>query len=333
MHNLDVLFYSENINMKYLTGLLLLLLMQAVSATECRLNGGAWVDPEVHGFNAYVDLVPSLAAGKVFLDDYTFECRHGLPTYFPYEPVELIQTDSDTAVMLYPQPGYFPEGGLNVTGTYYPTPVRGGILLSMQRKEPLVNVLGRPYLNITRAPGRYLQIPSGARIATVRLRVSTYLSGSLIKFFATFVNVYARHSLNLNPSTCTINNNAPIDVDFGSVDPLAVGESPISAPNSKTFVLIYSCPDAGISSPIDITLKGAASSFNSSGLAMSNPNLATVVYRTSTSVAVPIGSSFRGSITNSSGRDSVTFALIRKPGSLPAAGPFTGSATLVMSVP
>lgn len=316
--------------MKYLTGLLFLLLIQTVSATECRLNGGTWVNPEVKGFNAYVDLVPNLAAGKVFLDGYTFECRHGLPS--AVNPSEQIVTDPN-AVVLHSQPGYFPEGGLNVAGTYYPTPVRAGILLSMQRNEPLMSVLGRPYLNIVRAPGQYIKIPSGALIATVNLRVRTYMGGSLIKFFPAFVNVYARNSLNLNPLTCTINNNAPINVDFGSVDPLAVGESPLAAPNSKTFVLIYSCPDAGISSPIDITLKGMTSSFNSSGLAMSNPDLATVMYRASTLVVVPPGGSFTGTINNSSGRDSVTFALIRKPGSLPAAGPFTGSATLVMSVP
>ena len=316
--------------MRYLTGLLFLLLMQTVSATECRLNGGAWVDPQVKGFNTYVDLVPNLAAGKVFLDGYTLECRHGLPS--PVNPSEQILTDPN-AVVLYSQPGYFPEGGLDVTGTYYPTPVRAGILLSIQRNEPLMSVLGRPYLNIVRAPGQYIKIPTGALIATVNLRVRTYVGSSLVKHFSTFLNVYASNSLNLNPSTCTINNNAPIDVDFGSVDSLAVGGSPTSAPNSKTFVLRYSCPDAGISSPIDITLKGATSSFNSSGLAMSNPDLTTVVYRTSTFVVVPPGGSFRGAITNSSGRDSVTFALIRKPGSLPAAGPFTGSATLVMSVP
>ena len=318
--------------MKYLMGLLFLLLMQAVSATECRLNGGNWVNPERHGFNAYVNLVPNLAAAKVFLDGYTFECRHGLQTTFPFDPYEQVLTDPDT-MMLYPQPGYFAEGGLNVTGTYYPTPVRAGIVLSVQRNEPLVSVLGRPYLNIVRAPGRYVRISSGALVATVRLRVRTYLNGSTLRNFVTFVNVYARHSLNLNPSTCAINNNAPINVDFGSVDPLAVGTNPLATPNNKNFVLIYSCPDAGISSPIKITLMGSASSFFSGGLVMSNPDLATVMYRTSTRALVPPGGSFAGTITNSSGRDGVTFALIRKPGSLPAAGPFTGSATLIMGLP
>ena len=316
--------------MKYLMGLLFLLLMQAVSATECRLNGGNWVNPERHGFNAYVNLVPNLAAAKVFLDGYTFECRHGLQTTFPFDPYEQVLTDPDT-MMLYPQPGYFAEGGLNVTGTYYPTPVRAGIVLSVQRNEPLVSVLGRPYLNIVRAPGRYVRISSGALVATVRLRVRTYLNGSTLRNFVTFVNVYARHSLNLNPSTCTINNNNPIDVDFGSVDPVAVGETPLGSPNTRAVTLNYTCPDPGIYSPINVTFRGTASSFNSSALATSNANLATALLRSN--VVVPTGGSFRGTISNSSGRDTVVFSLIRKPGSFPAAGPFTGSATLLMSVP
>ena len=315
--------------MRYLTGLIFLLLMQTVSATECRLNGGTWVDPQVKGFNAYVDIVPSLAAGKVFLDGYTFECRHGLPS--PFNPSEQILTDPN-AVVLYSQPGYFPEGGLNVTGTYYPIPVRAGIVLSVQRNEPLVSVLGRPYLNIVRAPGQYIKIPSGALIATVNLRVRTYVGSSLAKHFPTFLNVYARNSLNLNPSTCTMNNNRPVDVDFGSVDPLAVGgDIPAGTPYRRSVALNYSCPDLGINSPIDIKLVGTASSFNSSALATTNPDLAAGMHRLSALVAP--GGSFRTSISNSSGSDTVLFTLFRKPGSFPAAGPFTGSATLVMSVP
>ena len=257
------------------------------------------------------------------------DCRHGMPTFPPFSSIQYTQTNLN-AVRLEPRYSSY-GGGLNVEGVNYPIPVRLGILLAVQRLESYVSVSGRPYLNIPTAPGQYVNIRSGDKIATVELYMTMYNSSTLVREYTTFVNVFARNSLNLSPSTCTINNNNPIDVNFGSVDPVAVGETPLASPNLRTVTLNYSCPDAGIYSPINVTFRGTASSFNSSALATSNANLATALLRNN--VVVPPGGSFRGTISNSSGRDTVVFSLIRKTGSFPAAGPFTGSATLVMSVP
>ena len=317
--------------MKYLTGLMLLLLIQIASATECRVNGGNWFDAETRGFNVYVNVKANLSLGKIVLDGYTMDCRHGLPTYWPYNSSQTIVTYPD-AVRLLPQYSHL-NGGLSTGGgVYHPIPVRAGIVLSVQGAEPQVSVAGRPYLNITTTPGKYIDIKSGTMIAVLHLSFRSYSFGSLVKEFTTLVNVFARNSLNMSPSTCTINNNNPINVDFGSVDPLAVGgDIPAGTPYKRSVVLNYSCPDLGISSPIDIKLAGTASSFNSSALVTTNPNLAAGMHRLSALVAP--GGSFRTSISNSSGSDTVLFTLFRKPGSLPAAGPFTASATLVMSVP
>ena len=83
--------------------------------------------------------------------------------------------------------------------------------------------------------------------------------------------------------------------------------------------------------PITIGLRGTAASFNSGVLAMSNTNLGTGLIRAG--VLVRPGQSFTTNLSNSSGRDTVTFALIRKAGTTPAVGAFSGSATLVMGVP
>ena len=224
------------------------------------------------------------------------------------------------------------SGGLvTLAHLFYPTPVLAGHILGIQVREPYIRVIGGPYIDFPETPGNYINIRSGSLIAVVsiRIRINTFFGNS---DFGTFVNVYARNSLNLSPSTCTINDNNPIEVDFGSVDPMAPGgDSPLGTPYTKSVTLNYSCPDPGIDSPIDIKLVGTASSFNPSTLATSNPNLATAMIRLSS--LVPPGGSFRTSVTNSSGSDTVQFTLIRKAGSLPAAGSFTGSGTLVMSVP
>jgi minor fimbrial subunit len=49
--------------------------------------------------------------------------------------------------------------------------------------------------------------------------------------------------------------------------------------------------------------------------------------------AVQVGGAFRTNINNSTGGDDVTFALVRRAGSLPTTGAVTGSGVLVMGVP
>lgn len=313
--------------MRWLTGLFFLMLVQAVSATECRVNGGAWYNADTTLFGAYVSVAADLATDKVSLADYTLECHSGNVLYN-----ETMSTAQD-AVMLYPGYGHL-AGGLRVNQDY-PIPVPGGIVLSVQNNyEPPVTVRGEPYLKITRAPGKYVQIRSGDQIAAVKYQVVTRFNALEVNRFDFWLRLYAKNSLNLSPSTCTLNDDKPIDIDFEAVESLSVTENnPFSTPNKRSFAMSMSCPDLGITTPVDISLIGMASSFNSNGLLLSNPDLAVVAYRTTTHQMIPPGGSFSGTITNSFGVDYVTFALVRKPGSFPAEGPFTGSATLVMSVP
>lgn len=314
--------------MKYLTGLMLLMLAHIASAIECRVNGGSWVNAQTRAFNVYVDVKPNTALNKILLDGYALDCKHGMMAAF--NPYLTISPTANIGVELVPPFGHL-QGGLRVGSTFYPIPVWAGTYLAVQRNESFVSVSGRPYLDITRASGSYIEIKSGVHIATVNMAVR-YSDIFGARDFILTVFVYARNSLNLNPSTCTINNNNPITVDFGSVDPAAIGgDIPAGTPYREVVGLGYSCPDPGIDTPMDIKLVGTASSFNSSALATSNPDLATAMIRVSSLVAP--GGSFRTSITNSSGGDTVLFTLFRKTGSFPDAGPFTGSATLVMSVP
>jgi minor fimbrial subunit len=64
---------------------------------------------------------------------------------------------------------------------------------------------------------------------------------------------------------------------------------------------------------------------------MTNPDVGTALVRGG--AAVQVGGSFRTNINNSTGGDDVTFALVRRAGSLPTTGAVTGSGVLVMGVP
>ena len=319
--------------MKYLSGVFFLMLANIASAVDCRVNGGFWLDVEVGGslgLNVWTNVAFNASLDRVLLDGYTLECRHRASA--SSNPSLKIQPATNIGVVLWPTVSHL-QGGLRVGSNDSPIPVWSGQYLAVLGREPLVatSVLGRPYLKRPTTAGSYINIASGVGLATVNL-VLHFSNNAGSKTLNLPIYVRSNNALNLSPSTCTINNNNPIVVDFGSVDPLAVGGDISSGtPYRKSVPLNYSCPDAGISSPIDIKLVGTASSFNASALATTNPNLAAGLTRLSLLVAP--GSSFRTSISNSSGSDTVLFTLFRKAGSLPAAGPFTASATLVMSVP
>ena len=308
---------------------MLLVLAQIASAVECRVNGLNWQEAEYKSILRTVNVSVDTSINKVVLDGYTMECRHGVDP--GVMPLLTVAPESNIGVVLIP-PYNSLRGGLRFGGSNYPIPVRNNIALGVQSgSDPFLSVLGRVYLDVGVSPGDYVNIKSGDHVATINLRMKfSNIFGQ--KDFRTAVDLIARNSLNMGPTACTVNNNNPIDVNFGSVDSAVVGgDIPAGTPYRQSVVLNYSCPYPSIFSYIDIKLVGAASSFNSSALATSNPNLATAMIRDSSLVAP--GGSFRTLISHSSGSDTVLFTLFRKTGSLPAAGPFTGSATLVMSVP
>lgn len=316
--------------MKYLVGVIFLMLANVASAVECQANEGTWRDAQNHTYRAQVDIYRSVDpadGGKIVMEDFYFACLNSTQ---PGQRVEIWTVFNP--IRLAPRFNHF-KSGVKVANNYYASPVYNIRTGQQETNEALVvEDKARPYLVVGSPPNGYIEIPAGAKIFTYNMWVEVWSGSSKLSSIQTAVDVYARNALNLNPSTCTINDNNPINIDFGSVDPLAIGGD-ISAgtPYRKSVALVYSCPDAGISSSIDIKLVGTASSFNTSALATTNPNLAAGLTRLSSLVAP--GSSFRTSITNSAGSDTVLFTLFRKAGSVPAAGPFTASGTLVMSVP
>ena len=65
--------------MKYLSGVIFLMLANIASAVDCRVNGGFWLDVEVGGslgLNVWTNVAFNASLDRVLLDGYTLECRH-----------------------------------------------------------------------------------------------------------------------------------------------------------------------------------------------------------------------------------------------------------------
>jgi type 1 fimbria pilin len=219
--------------------------------------------------------------------------------------------------------------GLRINGAFYNTPVQPGIsVAALPNNGATYPINVAPYILVRNSPSNPISIRVGDNLGRLHLTATNNYNAEQAEVIVTYS---AANNFDISPSTCTINNNNPIEINFGNVHQRAIGTDPLTTSVRSNRRLTYSCPDGGISTPITISYKGTASSFDTRLLRMTNPEVGTALVRAGT--AVQVGGSFLTSINNSVGGDDVTFSLVRRAGSLPAAGAISGSGVLVMGVP
>lgn len=323
--------------MKQPYGALVLLVLMgmttAASATDCRVNGGPWVFVGAGGtLNLQVPVTVQLSADRtrILLEGARLECRFSgfggsQPWYTDYWA-----TSARVGPAWVPGPKFTSQGtGLRINGSYQNTPVPNGIRMTTMPNNGIgVPVDVTPYILVRNNPTNPIDVRLGDVLGRLNLdQTNNYNAGS-----STLALTYtAANNFSISPSTCTINNNSPIEINFGTVNQRAIGTDPLTTSIVSNRRLTYSCPDGGITTPITITYKGTRSAFDARLLMMSNPDVGTAMVRAG--AAVPVNGSFLTRITNSVGADDVTFALVRRNGSLPTAGAISGSGVLVMGVP
>jgi minor fimbrial subunit len=303
-----------------------------VNAADCRVNGGPWQTVNPGGtFNLQVPVVVRVGAdtSRILLEGANIECRFtsfgGAPSFTDYWATSTAVGPAWTA-----GPKFTSQGtGLRINGTFYNTPVPTNIrVATIPNNGRGVPIGVTPYILIRNNPTNPIDVRIGDVLGVLRLnQTNNYDSGS-VRFVLTYT---AANNFSISPSTCTINGNNPIEINFGNVHQRAIGDDPLTTSIRTNRRLTYACPDGGINTPITITYKGTPSSFNANLLTMTNSDVGTAMIHDGR--AVQVNGFYRTQITNSTGGDDVTFSLVRRPGSLPAAGPINGSGVLVMGVP
>ncbi|MEX5592291.1 fimbrial protein [Pseudomonas orientalis] len=323
--------------MKRLFGAMVFLVLLAVTttarATDCRVNGGGWIFVGDGGtLNLQVPVTVQLSSDRtrIMLEGVRLECRFsGFGGSQPWW-TDYWATSARVGPAWVPGPKFTREGtGLRINGSYQNSPVPNAIRISTMPNNLIgVPVDVTPYILLRNDPSNAIDVRIGDVLGRLNLeQTNNYSSGS-----STLALTYtAANNFSISPSTCTINNNNPINIDFGTVNQRAIGTDPLTTTIVSNRRLTYSCPQGGINTPITITYKGTRTGFDSRLLLMTNADVGTALVRNG--AAVPVNGSFLTRITNSSGADDVTFSLVRRAGSLPAAGAISGSGVLVMGVP
>ncbi|MDQ0741401.1 fimbrial protein [Pseudomonas sp. W4I3] len=304
----------------------------AVSAADCRVNGGGWVHVGAGGtLNLQVPVMVQTGSdsSRIYLEGARLECRFTPGQVFPTYR-DIWWTAIQAGPPWTPGPKFTDQGtGLRINGAYLNTPVPYGIQLAVMPNNGVgVPIDVTPYILIRNNPTNPIDVRIGDNLGVLRLRQTNNYDATSTVLALTYL---AANNFSVSPSTCTINNNNPIEIDFGTVNQRAIGTDPLTSSIVINRRLIYSCPDGGITTPITITYKGSPSSFDARLLLMTNPDVGTALIRAGS--AVPVNGLFQTHITNSVGGDDVTFSLVRRTGSLPSAGALSGSGVLVMGVP
>ncbi|WLH83044.1 fimbrial protein [Pseudomonas sp. FP2338] len=304
----------------------------SVKAADCRVNGGGWVHVGAGGtLNLQVPVTVRLDSdrSRILLEGARLECR-----FTPGQPypafVDLWRTSALAGAPWTPGPKFATQGtGLRINGAHLNTPVPYDIHLATMPNNGIgVPIDATPYILIRNNPSNPIDVRIGDTLGVLRLRQTNNYNTTSTLLSLTYT---AANNFSISPSTCTINNNNPIEINFGTVHQRAIGTDPLTSSVVSNRRLTYSCPDGGITTPITITYKGTRSAFDARLLTMTNPDVGTAMVHAGS--AVPVNGSFLTRITNSVGGDDVTFSLVRRNGSLPAAGAISGSGVLVMGVP
>ncbi|OAE14175.1 hypothetical protein AZH11_02350 [Pseudomonas simiae] len=318
--------------MKRLYVSVVLLMLAGVATTaqavDCRVNGGSWQSGNP---NLQVPVTVTLSADRtrILLEGARLECRF---TYSggPVWHEDYWVSGSAAGTPWTPGPKFSGESaGLRINGSFYNAPVPASIrILTVPNNGVFYPINVTPYILVRNYPANPIDIRAGDNLGLLRLTSSNNYDATRPQLTVTYT---AANNFTVSPSTCTINNNNPIEINFGNVHQRAMGTDPLTTTIRSDRRLTYACPDGGVNTPITITYKGSSSSFDNRLLLMTNADVGTAMVRGGS--AVQVGGSFLTRITNSVGGDDVTFSLVRRAGSLPTPGAISGSGVLVMGVP
>ncbi|NNA69274.1 fimbrial protein [Pseudomonas gessardii] len=317
--------------MKRLFGAIGLLLLISVSTTaravDCRVNGGEWA--RVTHLTVPVEVRLDTDRVRILMEGARLECRFTAGAG-PVWGEDYWETGNASGTPWTSGPKFTAErSGLRINGAFLNTPVPAGIRVATMPNNGVgypINIT--PYILVRNDPTNPIDVRIGDTLGLLRLTSSNNFDATRPQLTVTYT---AANNFTISPSTCTINNNNPIEINFGDVHQRAIGTDPLTTTIRRDRRLTYACPDPGITTPITITYKGIPSSFNANLLVMSNPDVGTALVRGG--APVQVGGAFLSRITNSVGGDDVTFTLVRRAGSLPTPGPVSGSGVLVMGVP
>lgn len=198
---------------------------------------------------------------------------------------------------------HLPKGG---SGSYAPIPLQ-------------------IYYYMKEIPGERVAIKKGQVIGSIQAHKYSIPAGGAPTFTWTFT---AANDTIVTSGGCAINDGNQIEINFG-----VMNQQQLSSTEDRrqvTSYIPYKCRITSVNMGIKLSLVADQPTFSSDLVQTSNSAIGIKVMRGSDQLK-PYSNTLHSTITQGVGGDNFTFSLLKQSGSTPAAGTFTGSATLIMS--
>ncbi|WP_259641733.1 fimbrial protein, partial [Pseudomonas salomonii] len=210
--------------MKGFLGAFALLALTGVATTaqavDCRVNGGAW---QTGNPNLQVPVTVVLAADRtrITLEGARLECRFSPGSQSPSWRADYWATGNASGSAWTPGPRFSGERtGLRINGGFFNTPVQNGVRAATMpddlRSYPIDIT---PYILMRNYPSNPFDVRIGDNLGLLRLTSSNNYDASRPQLSVTYI---AANNFTVSPSSCTINNNNPIEINFGTVHQRAI---------------------------------------------------------------------------------------------------------------
>lgn len=313
-------------NLKFSVLFILLVLTSLnVNAFTCRdYTGNEYnigKDVDIH-----IPINSTIVPGESILFDLSqyFSCRNdwgglGTATDFMYLNAPGITTVLDSSIF---------STSATINGIDYgtlPIPNPASVLVYSFKDYSFRPIPIKIAYTVSSRPGKVAKINAGDEIAKISMRFYSIPAGGRYVYNWT---IRAANSAVLTSGTCEINNGGDITVNFGAVPKSILESNSSSGVIRRTVEVPYRCQNP-VSMPISISLSANATEFSSDLISLSNENLGVqMLYQ---GKPVKPGNSIKTELSQGIGQNTFEFVLLKKTGVNVSAGPFTGSAVLVMS--
>ncbi|MEL5640082.1 fimbrial protein [Serratia ureilytica] len=315
----------------YLSVMLLFLflpIMKEASAFTCRTSDGGVIPPggSQTPVSVRVSIGPNFKDGKNEISSLAqVTCKNDVSNWTDYLEI--------TTAFIYPAFANGLVGGVTINGVDHD-------LNSPAINKPVLSVTGLNtvkvpmdlYIKLNKKPSRDFRIKKGELIAEVNFYQTNSQAGCP-QCGPYRWNLIADNDAYFSTTTCNINGAKQINVDFGRISQDSFTENPNDAIIKKEQDITYWCEDNTATQDILVRLVSGTSGFSSEAIRTTNSNIGVAMMHNGK--VVRPNETFRTQIRNGVGSDILTFVPIksRNPSANISTGPFSGSATLIFSVP
>ncbi|MGP2757955.1 fimbrial protein [Serratia marcescens] len=308
----------------------LFLLVSEAQAFTCKTADGGIIPPG--GSNTPVQvrvhIGPEFVSGKNLISNVSqVTCKNDVSSWTDYLTLaSVIVNLSDL---------YLFNVGVTINGVDYDIPENDPFI-----KKRLLSVTGlqtvsvpmQMYIRVRKQPSRDISIRKGTTLAIFSMVQENDRQGC--PSCGPYIwELIADNDAYFATTNCTINGGRQMNVDFGPISQDNFTTTVDSALIKQEQNLDYYCEGSNASQDIAVRLVGNASGFSSEAIKTSNENIGiAMVYK---GKVVKPNEMFNSKIVNGIGSDTLNFVPIKKniPFNEIRTGAFSGSATLVFSVP